>query len=183
MRKSNFALRLQPSLIDEARSLAKSEGVALNQFINVAVAEKLAMMRMASYIADRARRADIPTALEILRTAGVGNPPLEGDELPADVRLDERLRVRIEARKQFSIEQTLEAFKDTEEGEALIGLVIPVGKLVFADPDYWQGIRWNGFEIVKFTSGAQWLCARREDFLRCSHSLPVQEHELEAIPA
>jgi hypothetical protein len=41
MRKSNFALRLQPSLLDEARKLAKKEGVALNQLINVAVAEKL----------------------------------------------------------------------------------------------------------------------------------------------
>ena len=29
MRKSNFALRLQPSLLEEARKLAKSEGVAL----------------------------------------------------------------------------------------------------------------------------------------------------------
>jgi hypothetical protein len=41
MRKSNFALRLQPSLLDEARNLAEAEGVALNQPINVAVAEKL----------------------------------------------------------------------------------------------------------------------------------------------
>jgi predicted HicB family RNase H-like nuclease len=41
MRKSNFALRLQPSLLDEARKLAEMEGIALNQFINVAVAEKL----------------------------------------------------------------------------------------------------------------------------------------------
>jgi len=38
MRKSNFALRLQPSLLDGARKLAEAEGVALNQFISVAVA-------------------------------------------------------------------------------------------------------------------------------------------------
>ena len=31
MRKSNFALRLQPSLLEEARKLAEAEGVALNQ--------------------------------------------------------------------------------------------------------------------------------------------------------
>jgi hypothetical protein len=30
MRKSNFALRLQPSLMDEARKVAETEGVALN---------------------------------------------------------------------------------------------------------------------------------------------------------
>jgi hypothetical protein len=163
--------------------MAKAEGVALNQFINVAVAEKLAAMRMASYIAVRARNADIPAALEILRRAGAGNPPMEGDELPADVRLDERLRVRIEARRQFSIEQPLEVFQDTEEGEALISLMIPAGKLVFADPDYWRGIQWNGIEIVKLSLGSRWFCARREDFLRCSHSFSVEERELEAIPA
>jgi len=45
MRKSNFALRLQPSLLAEARRLAAAEGVAVNQLINVAVAEKLAVAR------------------------------------------------------------------------------------------------------------------------------------------
>ena len=30
MRKSNFALRLQPSLLDEARKVAETEGVALS---------------------------------------------------------------------------------------------------------------------------------------------------------
>ena len=45
MRKSNFALRLQPSLLEEARKLAELEGVALNQLINVAVAEKLSALR------------------------------------------------------------------------------------------------------------------------------------------
>lgn len=81
MRKSNFALRLQPSLLDEARKLAEAEGVALNQFINVAVAEKLSALRTESYFAERAARADIPKALDILKRAGVGKPPMEGDEL------------------------------------------------------------------------------------------------------
>ena len=82
MRKSNFALRLQPSLMDEARKVAETEGVALNQFINVAVAEKLSALRTESYFAERAARADIPEALRILSHAGKGNPPVEGDELP-----------------------------------------------------------------------------------------------------
>ena len=34
MRKGNFALRVQPSLLDEARKVAEAEGVALNQLIN-----------------------------------------------------------------------------------------------------------------------------------------------------
>jgi len=81
MRKSNFALRLQPSLLDEARKLAEAEGVALNQFINVAVAEKISALRTESYIAERAGRADIPRALKILDRAGLGRPPTPGDEL------------------------------------------------------------------------------------------------------
>ncbi|HLY05985.1 MAG TPA: hypothetical protein VKR31_09580 [Rhizomicrobium sp.] len=81
MRKSNFALRLQPSLLDEARKVAEAEGVALNQLINVAVAEKVSALRTESYIAERAARADIPKALRILKRAGRGHAPLEGDEI------------------------------------------------------------------------------------------------------
>jgi hypothetical protein len=80
MKKSNFALRLQPSLLDEARKLAEAEGVALNQLINVAVAEKLSALRTESYLAERAARADIPKALRILERAGRGRTPVKGDE-------------------------------------------------------------------------------------------------------
>ncbi|HEX8453819.1 MAG TPA: toxin-antitoxin system HicB family antitoxin [Longimicrobium sp.] len=82
MRRSNFALRLQPSLLEEARRLAKEEGVALNQLINVAVAEKLSALRTESYFRERAERANLPAALEVLRRAGADREPLAGDELP-----------------------------------------------------------------------------------------------------
>ena len=81
MRKSNFALRLQPSLLDEARKVAETEGVALNQLINVAVAEKLSALRIESYFQERAAKADIPKAIQILKRSGKGNPPEKGDEL------------------------------------------------------------------------------------------------------
>lgn len=81
MRKSNFALRLQPSLLDEARKAAEIEGVALNQLINVAVAEKLSALRTERYFKERAERADVTKALEILRRAGTGQPAVVGDEL------------------------------------------------------------------------------------------------------
>ena len=86
MRRSNFALRLQPSLLEEARKLAEAEGVALNQLINVAVAEKLSALRTEAYFAERAARADIPEALRILDRAGQDQPRLKGDELPASKR-------------------------------------------------------------------------------------------------
>lgn len=82
MRKSNFALRLQPSLLEEIRKVAETEGVAVNQLINVAVAEKLSALRTESYFRERAARGDVTKALEILARAGKGNPPMPGDELP-----------------------------------------------------------------------------------------------------
>ena len=81
MRRSNFALRLQPSLLDEVRKVAESEGVAVNQFINVAVAEKLSAVRTEAYFRERAARGDVAKALAILDRAGVGNPQAKGDEL------------------------------------------------------------------------------------------------------
>jgi len=86
MRKSNFALRLQPSLLEEARKLAESEGVALNQLINVAVAEKLSALRTKDYFSQRAERANLPKALSVLKRAGAGNLPMKGDELQSKRR-------------------------------------------------------------------------------------------------
>ena len=59
MKKSNFALRLQPSLMEEAKKVAKAEGVAVNQLINVAVAEKVSALRTEDYFAERAAKGDI----------------------------------------------------------------------------------------------------------------------------
>lgn len=80
MRKSNVALRLQTSLLDEARRVAEDEGVALNQLINVAVAEKLSALRTEDYFQERAARASIKKAKDVLKRAGKGMPPVPGDE-------------------------------------------------------------------------------------------------------
>ncbi|MEO8660610.1 MAG: hypothetical protein ABI693_19225 [Bryobacteraceae bacterium] len=81
MRKNNVALRLQNSLLEEAKRVSASEGVALNQFINVAVAEKLSALRTEDYFRERAERGDVRRAKQILRRAGRGNAPLPGDEI------------------------------------------------------------------------------------------------------
>jgi len=73
-------LRLQTSLLEEARRVSETEGVALNQFINVAVAEKLSALRTEDYFRERAQRGDVAKAKRILRRAGRGNPPVPGDE-------------------------------------------------------------------------------------------------------
>jgi len=76
MRRSNFALRLQPSLL----------GVALNQLINLAVAEKVSALRTEEYFRERGGRTERAETLRILERAGQGNPPMEGDELPPEWR-------------------------------------------------------------------------------------------------
>lgn len=81
MRKSNFALRLQPSLFDELRGVAAADEVTLNQFINIAVAEKLAVLRTEKYFRERAARADIPHALKIMERIGTRERPRSGDEV------------------------------------------------------------------------------------------------------
>ena len=63
----------------EARRVAESEGVALNQLINVAVAEKLSALRTDDYFRERAARANIEKAKRILKRAGKGKPPVPGD--------------------------------------------------------------------------------------------------------
>lgn len=81
MTQANYALRLQASLKAEAERLAKSEGTTLNQFINVAVAEKIAALRTADYFRERAKRADLKAALSILDRFGNEDPPQAGDEI------------------------------------------------------------------------------------------------------
>ena len=94
MKRSNFALRLQPTLLEEARKLAQSEGVALNQLINVAVAEKLSAVRTEEYFAERAHRANPERIARILKRVGRGNPPVEGDKLPPDLAGKRKRRAR-----------------------------------------------------------------------------------------
>ena len=81
MRRSNVSLRLQPSLLEEAKRIAEAEGVALNQLINVAVAEKISALRTEDFFRERASRANIAEAKRILRRLGRDNPPVPGDEL------------------------------------------------------------------------------------------------------
>lgn len=79
--KSNYALRLQTSLKKEAERIAREEGTTLNQFINVAVAEKLSALRTADYLRERAARGNVEEAFAILERIG-RDEPREGDELP-----------------------------------------------------------------------------------------------------
>lgn len=78
---SNYALRLQASLLDEVRKIAQEEGTTINQFINVAVAEKLSALKTEEYFKSRAIKGDRAAFRRILDKAGT-EEPREGDELP-----------------------------------------------------------------------------------------------------
>jgi hypothetical protein len=81
MRRSNFALRLLPSLADELKRVTGDEGVSVNQFINMAVAEKLAALRTADFFAERIKRANPDDMLSILELSGTDEMEIECHDL------------------------------------------------------------------------------------------------------
>ena len=81
MTKANYSLRLQPSLKAAAERMATAEGTSLNQFINVAVAEKLSALETEAFFRARAANGRRGAFLSFLDGAE-DQPPAEGDVLP-----------------------------------------------------------------------------------------------------
>ncbi|MEO1290792.1 MAG: toxin-antitoxin system HicB family antitoxin [Chloroflexota bacterium] len=80
-KNTTLPLRLPRSLKTELEQLARADGVSMNQFITVAIAEKLSALRTESYFAERRSRADLNRFDVMLNREG-GQPPQAGDELP-----------------------------------------------------------------------------------------------------
>ncbi|MBE8232558.1 MAG: toxin-antitoxin system HicB family antitoxin [Endozoicomonadaceae bacterium] len=53
---STLSLRLPNSLHDEVKSLAKKEGISINQFISSAVAEKMSSLLTEQYLLERSQK-------------------------------------------------------------------------------------------------------------------------------
>jgi predicted DNA-binding protein len=51
-----LSIRLPKSLYEQVRELAESEGISMNQFIALAVAEKISALMSIEYLEERARR-------------------------------------------------------------------------------------------------------------------------------
>ena len=81
---SKFPLRLMPSVRRIAEDFSQKEGVSLNQFINIAVAEKLAHLQHEEWLAHRPKATDslITRAIEILDRP-TSHPVEEFDKTPA----------------------------------------------------------------------------------------------------
>jgi hypothetical protein len=75
----NFPLRLSESVRQAAEKAAERDGVSLNQFINLAVAEKTAALDGAEMVARRAARAD-RTAFDAVMSRIGREEPQAGDE-------------------------------------------------------------------------------------------------------
>jgi hypothetical protein len=78
---STYPLRLPVSLRAAVEKLSKQDGTSINQFVVVAVAEKVAAMATERMFAERKARADMAEFDRILNRKG-GEPPRPGDELP-----------------------------------------------------------------------------------------------------
>lgn len=71
---SALSLRLPKSLHEQLRELAQEEGISVNQFVMLAVAEKVAAISTVEYLERRAKRGNRERFLEILNKAPAVEP-------------------------------------------------------------------------------------------------------------
>ncbi len=83
-RTSTYPLRLPAWLKAAAEKLSKADGTSINQFVVVAIDEKVAAMTTEELFAERRARADL-AAFDRIMNRGNGAPPQSGDELAADL--------------------------------------------------------------------------------------------------
>jgi hypothetical protein len=77
-----YPLRPPRSLKEAVERLSREDGTSINQFVAMAVAEKVSALQTATYFADRKARADFKAFDKIMKRRG-GKAPREGDEVPA----------------------------------------------------------------------------------------------------
>ncbi len=76
----NSAIEIEPALLEEARKVAASHGLELDELVNLAVAEKVSAVITEDFFRERSRNGDVGRAKAILARAGIGNDPMPGDE-------------------------------------------------------------------------------------------------------
>jgi hypothetical protein len=83
--KSTYTLRLPRSLKKAVEKQSKEDGTSINQFIAMAVAEKMSALQTADFFADRKAPADFQAFDKLMRRPS-GAPPVAGDEMPKSKR-------------------------------------------------------------------------------------------------
>ena len=80
---SALSLRLPESLHAQVRELAERDKVSINQFVTLAVAEKVATLRTLDYLEQRGQRASRERFDRVLQKVAEANlEPYEADRLP-----------------------------------------------------------------------------------------------------
>ncbi len=77
---STYPLRLPKSLKENVAKVAKRDGTSINQFIAIAVAEKISALETEKFFAERDKNPDMEAFRAIIFRPG-GKPPRTGDEL------------------------------------------------------------------------------------------------------
>lgn len=78
---SNYPLRLPETLMEDARGIAKAQGVSINQFLATTIAERVGELKALNRFRARIERADTVKANAVLALVP-DRAPMEGDELP-----------------------------------------------------------------------------------------------------
>ena len=88
-KRLTVTLRLPASTKAEAERLASEDGSSLNQFVTIAVAEKISSLRAAQFLAQRKGKADWVAFDRLMQRKG-GTEPRPGDEIPEGYRAARR---------------------------------------------------------------------------------------------
>ena len=73
---SMMSLRLPKSMYGDLKEISKAEGVSMNQFVTIAIAEKIASLNALDYLGKRAERGSREKLLAVLAKA----PDVEPEE-------------------------------------------------------------------------------------------------------
>ncbi|VAW32657.1 hypothetical protein MNBD_CHLOROFLEXI01-1935 [hydrothermal vent metagenome] len=71
-----LSLRIPKSLHNQVRELAKEDGISMNQFVMLALAQKVATLQAIDYLEERAKRGSREKLLAVLAKA----PDVEPEE-------------------------------------------------------------------------------------------------------
>jgi len=78
---ARYPLRLPETLMEDARGMARAQGVSVNQFLVTVIAERVGELKALDHVRSRIARADPKSARAVLALVP-DRTPMEGDELP-----------------------------------------------------------------------------------------------------
>jgi hypothetical protein len=105
---STLSLRLPDSLHRNLKRAADQDGISINQFVSLAIAEKLSALQTYDIIAARAKGASRESFLEAMALVPKGEvikgEVIEGDELPSVTNREQAAGGQLPARREGKAE-------------------------------------------------------------------------------